>query len=241
MKFKVVSSNDESQDSASLDPKERITSMIGENPVFLFMKGTPQAPQCGFSNRVIQVLNSWNVPFKSFDVLSDEGIRQGIKDLSNWPTIPQLYVKQEFVGGCDIIEEISGNGELVDYLKQAFPDREFTPPPPPAEVQEISSTEASKLLQQNPDIKLLDVRTVEEREKACLDNSLMLDNQLAQEILDTWEPDTPMMLICHEGIRSRQAGQFFTSQGFQQVYNVSDGIDGWSQNVDPAIPRYRSS
>ncbi|SVB45567.1 uncharacterized protein METZ01_LOCUS198421, partial [marine metagenome] len=62
-----------------------------------------------------------------------------------------------------------------------------------------------------------------------------------QEIMDTWETDTPMMLICHEGIRSRQAGQYFTSQGFQQVYNVSDGIDGWSQNVDPAIPRYRSS
>ena len=90
-------------------------------------------------------------------------------------------------------------------------------------------------------IQLLDVRTVEEREKACLDNSLMLDNQLAQEIMDTWEPDTPMMLICHEGIRSRQAGEYFISQGFQQVYNISDGIDGWSQNVDLAIPRYRSS
>ena len=241
MKFEVVSKNTEESNSNTLAPQERITSLIKENPVFLFMKGTPEAPQCGFSNRVIQVLNSWNVPFKSYDVLSDEGIRQGIKNFSNWPTIPQRYVKQEFVGGCDIIEEISGNGELADYLKQAFPDREFTPPPPPAEVQEISSSEASKLLQQNPGIQLLDLRTVEEREKACLNNSLILDNQLAQEILDTWEPDKPMMLICHEAIRSRQAGQYFISQGFQQVYNVSDGIDGWSQNVDPAIPRYRSS
>ena len=118
MKFKVVSSNDESQDSSSLEPKERITSMIGENPVFLFMKGTPEAPQCGCSNRVIQVLNSWNVPFKSFDVLSDEGIRQGSKDLSNWPTIPQLYVKQEFGGGCDIIEEISKSHSLIVTLEE---------------------------------------------------------------------------------------------------------------------------
>ena len=117
MKFKVVSSNDESQDSASLDPKERITSMIGENPVFLFMKGTPQAPQCGFSNRVIQVLNSWNVPFKSFDVLSDEGIRQGIKNFSNWPTIPQLYVNGEFVGGSDIVTEMYESGELQAKLE----------------------------------------------------------------------------------------------------------------------------
>ena len=180
-------------------------------------------------------------PSKALTYFPTRASARGLRILSNWPTIPQLCVKQEFVGGCDIIEEISSNGELADYLKQAFPDREFTPPPPPAEVQEISSTEASKLLQQNPGIHLLDVRTVEEREKACLDNSLMLDNQLVQEILDTWEPDMPMMLICYEGIRSRQAGQYFISQGFQQVYNISDGIDGWSQNVDPAIPRYRSS
>ena len=73
--------------------------MVEDNPVFLFMKGSPEAPQCGFSYRVIQVLNSWNVQFQSFNVLSDEGIRQGIKDFSNWPTIPQLYVKNEFVGG----------------------------------------------------------------------------------------------------------------------------------------------
>ena len=149
------------------------------------MKGTPEAPQCGFSNRVIQVLNSWDVPFESINVLSDENIRQEIKDFSNWPTIPQLYINREFVGGCDVVEELSTNGELAEVLKQAYPDREFTPPPPPAEVQEINSTEASEMLKQNPGIPLLDVRSEEERQIACITNSRMLDNQLAQEIQES--------------------------------------------------------
>ena len=238
MKFKVVSSDSEESASQGSDPGARISKMVEDSSVFLFMKGNPEAPQCGFSYRVVQVLNSWNVPFNSFNVLSDEGIRQGIKDFSNWPTIPQLYVNHEFVGGCDIIEELSGNGELADILKSAYPDREFTPPPPPAEVQEVSSIEASEILKNQLDIAILDVRPPEERAKASLSNSQMLDNHIAQEIIDSWDMDTPMMLICHQGIRSRQAAQYFTSQGFQQVYNVSDGIDGWSQNVDSSIPRY---
>ena len=238
MKFKFFSSNTENDDSMSNDPQERISNLIEANPVLLFMKGTPEAPQCGFSNRVIQVLNSWDVPFESINVLSDENIRQEIKDFSNWPTIPQLYINREFVGGCDIVEELSSNGELADVLKQAYPDREFTPPPPPAEVQEISSTEASEMLKQNPEIPLLDARSEEERQMACITNSRMLDNQLAQEIQESWDLESPMILICHQGVRSLQAGQYFTSQGFQQVYHISDGIDGWSLNVDPAIPRY---
>ena len=238
MKFKFFSSNTESTDSTNSEPKERISNLIEENPVLLFMTGTPEAPQCGFSNRVIQVLNSWDVPFESINVLSDENIRQEIKDFSDWPTIPQLYINREFVGGCDIVEELSTNGELAEVLKQAYPDREFTPPPPPAEVQEISSTEASEMLKQNPEIPLLDARSEEERQMACITNSRMLDSQLAQEIQESWDLESPMILICHQGVRSLQAGQYFTSQGFQQVYHISDGIDGWSLNVDPAIPRY---
>ena len=238
MKFKFFSSNTESTDSTASEPKERISNLIEKNPVLLFMKGTPEAPQCGFSNRVIEVLNSWDVPFESINVLSDENIRQEIKDFSNWPTIPQLYINREFVGGCDIVEELSTNGELADFLKQAYPEREFKPPPPPAEVQELSSTEASEMLKQNPEIPLLDVRSEEERAMACINNSRLLDNQLAQEIQESWALESPMILICHQGVRSLQAGQYFTSQGFQQVYHISDGIDGWSLNVDPAIPRY---
>ena len=81
---------------------------------------------------------------------------------------PTAYVKNEFVGGCDIIEELSGNGELADVLKSAYPDREFTPPPPPAEVQEVSSVEASEILKNQPEIAILDVRPPEERERKQL-------------------------------------------------------------------------
>ena len=95
---------------------DRIQNEIKENDVVLFMKGTPVFPQCGFSAAVVQVLNHLNVKFKGIDVLEDPGLRQGIKDFSNWPTIPQLYVKGEFVGGCDIIREMFQTGELAEFL-----------------------------------------------------------------------------------------------------------------------------
>ncbi len=92
--------------------EERIKKMIAEYPVFLFMKGTPDFPQCGFSMRAAAIVKSLEVPFGSFDVLSDPEIRQGIKDFSNWPTIPQLYINGEFVGGSDIAMELWESGEL---------------------------------------------------------------------------------------------------------------------------------
>ena len=95
---------------------ERIKQNITDHPVVLFMKGTPVFPQCGFSAAVVQILTHMGVKFKGIDVLNDPSIRQGIKDFSNWPTIPQLYVKGEFVGGCDIIREMFETGELRDYL-----------------------------------------------------------------------------------------------------------------------------
>jgi len=96
---------------------ERIKHDITDNPVLLFMKGTPVFPQCGFSAAVVQILTTMGVKFKGIDVLADPEIREGIKVFSNWPTIPQLYVKGEFVGGCDIIREMYESGELQDYLK----------------------------------------------------------------------------------------------------------------------------
>jgi monothiol glutaredoxin len=95
-----------------------IQSQIEANPVLLFMKGTPMFPQCGFSARVIQILKHAGVPFKSVNVLEDQEIREGIKAFSNWPTIPQLYVKGEFVGGCDIITEMYQSGELQTLLTE---------------------------------------------------------------------------------------------------------------------------
>ena len=95
---------------------DRIQKDIKENDVLLFMKGTPVFPQCGFSAAVVQVLTELGVKFKGVDVLTDPAIRQGVKDFSQWPTIPQLYVKGEFIGGCDIVREMAGSGELRDLL-----------------------------------------------------------------------------------------------------------------------------
>jgi monothiol glutaredoxin len=96
---------------------ERIRKEIQDNDVVLFMKGSPVFPQCGFSAAVVQALSYLGVKFKGVDVLQDPGLRQGVKDFSNWPTIPQLYVKGEFVGGCDIVREMFQTGELQEHLQ----------------------------------------------------------------------------------------------------------------------------
>jgi monothiol glutaredoxin len=104
---------------------DRIANDVNTNDVVLFMKGTPVFPQCGFSAAVVQILTDLGVKFKSFDVLRDPELRQGIKEFSNWPTIPQLYVKGEFIGGCDIIREMHANNELETVFRQhgvAFAD-----------------------------------------------------------------------------------------------------------------------
>ncbi len=100
------------------DAQSQIKDTVTANDVVLFMKGTSTMPQCGFSSRVAGVLNYMGVNFKDVNVLEDEGIRQGIKDYSDWPTIPQLYVKGEFVGGCDIITEMTLSGELDTLLEE---------------------------------------------------------------------------------------------------------------------------
>jgi monothiol glutaredoxin len=97
---------------------DRIAAEIAANPVILFMKGTPEMPMCGFSAAVVQVLKNMNVSFKGVNVLENDEIRQGIKEFSNWPTFPQLYVQGEFVGGCDIVREMEASGELAKLLKE---------------------------------------------------------------------------------------------------------------------------
>ena len=101
-----------------MEIKEKIKNFINDNQVCLFMKGTPEAPQCGFSMAVSNVLKHLNVDFKGINVLEDENLRQGIKDFSDWPTIPQLYVKQEFIGGCDIVKEMFEKGELKKLFEE---------------------------------------------------------------------------------------------------------------------------
>ena len=100
------------------DPQARIADIVNSHDVVLFMKGTPQFPQCGFSGQVVQILDYLGVPYKGLNVLENDDLRNGIKTYSNWPTIPQLYVKGEFVGGCDIIREMFQAGELQSLMKE---------------------------------------------------------------------------------------------------------------------------
>lgn len=100
------------------DTQKQIQDIVEANDVVLFMKGTKEMPQCGFSSRVAGVLNYMGIDYRDVNVLADEAIRQGIKDFSDWPTIPQLYVKGEFVGGCDIVTEMTLSGELDQILDQ---------------------------------------------------------------------------------------------------------------------------
>jgi len=100
--------------------KDRIDQLIQTNPIMVFMKGNKLMPQCGFSNNVVQILNVLGVPFETFDVLSDPEIRQGIKEYSNWPTIPQVYLNGEFLGGSDILIELYQNGKLQETVEVAL-------------------------------------------------------------------------------------------------------------------------
>ena len=98
------------------ETKDFIEKAISSDLIVLFMKGDRNVPQCGFSAKVIEILNRLNVPYQTYDILSDEDLRSGVKEFSSWPTIPQLYINQEFVGGCDICIEMSENGELAKKL-----------------------------------------------------------------------------------------------------------------------------
>ncbi len=99
--------------------RQRIENDLKNNKIMLYMKGTADAPSCGFSARAVEILKSYNVPFTTFDIFTDEAIRQGLKEYSDWPTYPQLYVNGELVGGCDIMAELHESGELKKILEAA--------------------------------------------------------------------------------------------------------------------------
>ncbi|MBL1175098.1 Grx4 family monothiol glutaredoxin [Pantanalinema sp. GBBB05] len=102
------------------DTHSRIANLVQQNKILVFMKGSKLMPQCGFSNNVVQILNTLGVPYETVDVLSDPEIRQGVKEYSNWPTIPQVYINGEFVGGSDILIELYQNGELQQMVEVAL-------------------------------------------------------------------------------------------------------------------------
>ena len=117
--FKVVGDDQAgaAPTSSGGDINEQIQQDISSNKIMIYMKGTPEMPQCGFSAATVEVFQKYGVPFASKDVLQDPALRQGVKDFSNWPTIPQVYVDGKFVGGCDIVLEMDANGQLEPLVK----------------------------------------------------------------------------------------------------------------------------
>ncbi len=302
--------------------RQEIAELVGTNDVVLFMKGNRQQPQCGFSATVVGILDAMLPEYKTVDVLSAPHIREGIKSYSSWPTIPQLYVKGEFVGGCDIIQEMYGSGELFETLglepvASTRPRIEVTPAalralaaaaaehggggrelhisvdvhfqsnlsiaprsradveaiceglvllldpisasradgitidvadtpngqafhvdnPNSPRVRPMSVRDLETLIDSGERFELLDVRTPEERAIAAIPGAALLNESEAARI-ESLPRDTMLVLHCHHGGRSQQAAEQFVALGFSQVWNVVGGIDAWSQEVDPDVPRY---
>jgi monothiol glutaredoxin len=306
----------------SLSPavQERIESLIRADRVVLFMKGDRTRPQCGFSAQVVQILDSIVPDYATVDVLADPQIRDGIKQFSSWPTIPQLYVGGEFIGGCDIVKELFASGEIygalgVDAPSDAPPEihvsdtaaaelrklaenakgRElhlsvdarnepglyFGPteegeirvvangitlvldrlsamrangaridaqvgPSGPAfridlagtpTVRQLTAKEVKAMLDAGEPFVFVDVRTPEERERAQIAGTRLMDHALHAE-LEKLDRNTPIVFHCHHGGRSQHAAEHFIGHGFKNVANLVGGIDAWSQEIDPSVPRY---
>jgi monothiol glutaredoxin len=306
----------------SSELRDRIQSILASERVMLFMKGDPDAPQCGFSSQVVSILNRLLPRYGSFDVLEDRDVREGIKEFSNWPTIPQLYIDGEFQGGCDIVKEMYASGELhralglqaetvtppsvivtdsaAELLREAKTrqpgelrvaidagfkhslslgprtgheiaaesngitllfDRESAaraggltidavdsggrkalavdnPNAPKGEpVNQLSVQELRALMDSGAELHLFDVRTAEEQRKARIAGATLVDARVAAEI-EKLPRDARIVFHCHHGGRSQAAAEHFAALGFSNVHNLAGGIDAWSREVDPSIPRY---
>jgi monothiol glutaredoxin len=301
--------------------RQQIEELIQRNPVMLFMKGDRQQPQCGFSAQVVEILDQLVPGYATADVLADPALRNGIKVYSNWPTIPQLYVRGELVGGCDIVKELFASGELFDLLGVPRPEEKppaiaisdraaaelrklsaeragqalhlgidarfenslwFGPegagdqrlevngvtlyldrltaaradglkidlvqtdrgdgfhienPNAPSAVGQITARELKQRLDAGEKFEFFDVRTPEERAQARIEGTRLVDAALAREI-EQLDRDTPLVFHCHHGGRSQRAAEHFAALGFHRVYNLVGGIDAWSREVDPDVPRY---
>ena len=306
--------------SLTPETRSRIDSLLKDNRIVLFMKGTRHAPRCGFSAGTAGILNGMLDDYVSVDVLADPEIREGIKVYGNWPTIPQLYVDGELVGGADIVAGMANSGELYELFGLPKPDR--TPPAitisdaaaeamragiadaegaalhlsidarfqaqfflREAEGSEIraesngivilmdiataqrargividwvETVQGSGLSITNPnapavvrpmdvatlkarmaagDITVIDVRPEPDRAYAPFAGAQILDEDTVAR-LSALPKDRPLAFICHHGNSSRGAAEHFRGLGFAQVYNVEGGIDAWSREIDPTVPRY---
>ena len=308
----------------SLDPalRSKIESIVASAPVVVFMKGSPDSPQCGFSAQGVSILNRLLPAYGHFDVLADRDVREGIKEFSNWPTIPQLYIGGEFQGGCDIVKEMYSTGELHQAL--GLEAAAVTPPsvtvtdaaakllreaaqrqggelhvaidpgfkhslslaprsgheiaassngitllfdrdsasrangltidavdqggrkalavdnpnaPKAAEVNQLSVRELRAMMDSGTELHLYDVRTPEEHRTARIAGAALVDAQVAAQI-EKLPKDARIVFHCHHGGRSQAAAEHFAALGFSNVHNLAGGIDAWSREIDPSVPRY---
>lgn len=308
--------------SLSPELKTKLESLIASDQVVLFMKGSRSFPQCGFSAAVVQILDSMLPSYTTVNVLADPAVRDGIKSFSDWPTIPQLYVRGEFIGGSDIVRQLHASGELKQKLGDlvattAAPSITVTPkaaavlkgaladatagdvihlsidgryehgldvgpleptsttiesngvtvqvdsasarraggvvidyvdgpggqgfkienPNRPAGVKAIGPRELKALLDAGTVKHFYDVRSPQERAQAAIAGTTLLDDA-AMAAIEQLDKSTPLAFFCHHGGRSQNAAEHFLQQGFKQVYNLAGGIDAWSAQVDPTVPRY---
>ena len=308
----------------TLDPETRkkIEQLVSSDSVVLFMKGSRSFPQCGFSASVVNILNTLIPKYTTVNILSDADVRSGMKEFSDWPTFPQLFVRGEFIGGADIVRQMHESGdlekklgdlvaaakvpsvkvseraakELAEALKEGSPgdvihltitsswehqldlgpkeashvtvpagpitvqlDRasagraegvtidfieaadgagfKIDNPNRPAMVKEISPKELKALLDSHKIEHLYDVRTDKERGIAKIAGARQLDDATMAAI-EALPKDTPLAFHCHHGGRSRGAAEHFLKLGFKNVYNMAGGIEAWSRDVDPSVPRY---
>ena len=301
--------------------RARIEEMVASDRVVLFMKGTPQMPQCGFSATTTGILDSLLPAYTTFNVLEDQEVRDGIKAWSSWPTIPQLYIDGEFVGGCDIVKQMYNAGDLHEALGQEPPDgsppditlsdraaelirqtieghpgnhvhlkidsrwqhsfnlgpaegheiRSFangvellmdlgtaqrapgleldieetfqgyafrvSNPNEPPPVRELDPDELKGCLAAPEEFLLFDVRPAAERERARIAGDRVLDDD-AIAFIRGLPKETGVAFYCHRGARSQSVAEHFRLEGHTRVYNLSGGINAWSEQVDPDVPRY---
>ncbi len=304
------------------ETRKKIEQLVASDSVVLFMKGSRSFPQCGFSASVVNILNTLVPKYTTVNILSDASIRNGMKEYSDWPTFPQLFVKGEFVGGADIVRQMHEAGELektlgelvaapktpsvtvspraateltaalkeggpgdvihltitpgwehqldlgsqeathvtvvsngvtvqldrasagraegvtIDFIEDASgAGFKIENPNRPAAVRELSPKEIKALLDGGKVTHFYDVRTEKERGVAKLEGAKLLDDATMTAI-EALPKDTPLAFHCHHGGRSRGAAEHFLKLGFKNVYNMAGGIEAWSKDVDPSVPRY---
>ena len=302
--------------------RQKIEQIITSAPVVLFMKGSRSFPQCGFSASVVNILNTLIPQYATVNILADADLRNGLKEYSNWPTFPQLFVKGELVGGADIERQLHESGELTqvlgDLVKAAEPPKvTITPaaaevlkaaladagagdvvhlsidgrwepsldlgapekgslslaqdgftlqvdaasagraggvvidfvqgasgagfkienPNRPASVKQVPAKELAAMLKDGRVKELFDVRTPKERDLATIEGARLLDDA-TMAYIEGLPKDTPIAFHCHHGGRSQNAAEHFLQKGFKNVYNLTGGIEAWSKDVDPQVPRY---